>query len=95
VDGPVTRFLPVEKYKKTEKMHKYITIRVGYEPRITLFKTLHIFYRDVTAFPVDESLWTKRLSRAAQHTTHKHNQDHSKQRTTRTQKHDTLPQHQS
>ena len=28
-------------------------------------------------------------------TTHNHNQAHSKQRTTRTQKHDMLPQHQS
>jgi len=32
---------------------------------------------------------------AAQHTTHNHNQAHSKHRTTRTQKHDMLPQHQS
>ena len=32
---------------------------------------------------------------AAQHTTHNHNQAHSKQRTTHTQKHDMLPQHQS
>jgi len=31
----------------------------------------------------------------AQHTTHNHNQAHSKQRTTHTQKHDMLPQHQS
>jgi len=37
-------------------MHKYITIRVGYEPRITLFKTLHIFYRDVITFQIVETL---------------------------------------
>jgi hypothetical protein len=34
-------------------------------------------------------------SHAAQHTTHNHNQAHSKHSTTHTQKHDTLPQHQS
>ena len=33
-------------------------------------------------------------SHTAQHTTHNHNQAHFKQRTTHTQKHDTLPQHQ-
>ena len=33
-------------------------------------------------------------SHAAQHTTHNHNQAHSKQRSTHTQKHDMLPQHQ-
>ena len=35
------------------------------------------------------------VSHAAQHTTHNHNQAHSKQRMTRTQKHDMLQQHQS
>jgi hypothetical protein len=33
-------------------------------------------------------------SHAAQHTTHNHNEAHSKQRMTHTQKHDMLPQHQ-
>jgi len=37
----------------------------------------------------------QRETHAAQHTTHNHNQAHSKQRTTHTQKHDMLPQHQS
>ena len=34
-------------------------------------------------------------SHAAQHKTHNHNQAHPKHRTTHTQKHDMLPQHQS
>jgi len=34
------------------------------------------------------------ISHAARHTTHTHNQAHYKHRTTHTQKHDMLPQHQ-
>jgi len=46
--------------------------------------------RDVPA-----SYAVQRQSHAAQHTTHNHNQAHSKHRTTHTQEHDMLPQHQS
>jgi len=46
------------------------------------------------SWDVPASYAVQRETDAAQHMTHSHNQAHSKHRTTHTQKHDMLPQHQ-
>jgi len=76
----------------TQNMLKHLILFL-----LHIYKVLEMLYVTVSSKIIVnvELKGFNKQSHAAQHTTHNHNQAHSKQRMIRTQKHDMLPQHKS